>query len=196
MYNTSCKLVEFCRKEKYNNFQIYLNISGPLFFKKNRNEMYTNSIDYWKIQDILYCKNRTWIPKTEKPMISPRTGQPSTTSVSTFDTTGQPSTCTTSQPSDNGKNVYIILFITVSLMLIGFLSYINRNRIASLASVCINIKTATETDENKKFKPPTDYTSVPGGSGRIGNDGTLPGRKKSNGSQNRTLMEIVTNWLD
>lgn len=81
--------------------------------------MSTNSMDYWKIQDILYCKNRTWIPKTEKPMISSTTGQPSTTSVSTFDTTGQPCTCTTSQPSDNGKNVYIILFITVSLMVIG-----------------------------------------------------------------------------
>ena len=117
MYNTSCKLVEFCRKEKYNNFQIYLSISGLQFFKEKRNEMFTNSMNYWKMQDILYCKNRTWIPKTEKPMISPRTGQPSTTSVSTtsvntFDTTGQPST--TSQPSttcDNGANVYLILLI-------------------------------------------------------------------------------------
>lgn len=74
--------------------------------------------------------------------------------------------------------------------------YINRNRIGSLASVCINNKTPTETDKNEKFKPPTEetnYISALGGTGRIGNDVTLPGRKKSNGSQNRKLMDIVIN---
>ena len=164
MYNNACKLVEFCQKENYNNFQIYLNISGPLFFKKNRNKIHTNSMNYWIIQDIVYCKKRTWIPETEKSMISFTTGQPTTC------TTSQPTTCTTSQPSDNGKNVYIILFITASSMMIGLLVYINRNRIASLASVCINIKTPTETEENEKFKPPaeeTDFISVPEGTERI-----------------------------
>ena len=68
MYNTSCKLVEFCRKEKYNNFQIYLIDSTQIPFIEDKNEMYTNSMDYWKVQDIHFCKKIEWIPRTEKPM--------------------------------------------------------------------------------------------------------------------------------
>ena len=78
MYNMSCKLEEFCDEEGKHNLQIYLR-ADPTFLKIKQNYMNTKSMDYWKIQDVLYCKNRTWIPITEKPMISSTTGQPSTT---------------------------------------------------------------------------------------------------------------------
>lgn len=77
MYNSDCQLVEFCAEKKYNNFGIYLINSGQEFLIKNKNEMFSNSKDYWIIQDILYCKKRR-TSTTEKPIVSSTTGQPST----------------------------------------------------------------------------------------------------------------------
>jgi hypothetical protein len=92
----------------------------------------------------------------------------------------------------------------VAIGLLSVLIYILRNRIASLAmrgySICINRnennETPTETGKKVKFKKPTEetnYKRVAGGTGRIGNDGILPGRRKRNGSQNSDLMENLTN---
>ena len=188
MFNTFCKLEEFCDEKEKNYFQYYLR-ADLLFYTKERRDMTTNSMDYWHIQYFLFCKN---IPITEYT-----TGQPITT--------GQPST--TCQPSitcDNQENDYLVPLIIVSVVAIGLLIYILRNRIESLArrgySICINRnennETPTETGKKVKSKKPTegtDYKPVAGGTGRIGNAGILPGRRKRNGSQNSDLMENLTN---
>lgn len=194
MYNTSCKLEEFCDEKEKNYFRYYLR-ADSIFSKEERRDMTTNSMDYWYIQYFLYCKN---ILITEKPMISSTTGLPSTT--------GQPSTtcqpCTTCQPSitcDNQENDYLIPFICVIVVAIVLLCYILRNRILSLAkrgySICFhsneNNETPTETGKKMEYKKPTeetDYNRVPGRTGRIGN-----GRRKRNGSQNSDLMKNLTN---
>jgi hypothetical protein len=138
MFNTSCKLEEFCDEKEKNYFQYYLR-ADLLFYTKERRDMTTNSMDYWHIQYFLFCKN---IPITEYTTGQPiTTGQPSTTCQPC--TTGQPST--TCQPSitcDNQENDYLVPLIIVSVVTIGLLIYILRNRIESLArrgySICIN----------------------------------------------------------
>ena len=118
MYNIDCKLEEFCNEKGKNYFQYYLR-ADPTFFKEERRDMTTNSMDYWYIQYFLHCKN---ILITEKPMILSKTDL----------------SCTS-------EDVYwklLIVFIIVSVVAIGLLIYILRNRIESLArrgySICIN----------------------------------------------------------
>lgn len=178
MYNSSCKIEEFCDEEELNNFQIYLR-EDPTFFKKEQNYMNTKSMDYWKIQDILYCKNRTWIPIIEKPMISSTTGQPSTT-------------------GDNQENV-IYKTVTplhcyfgwavsaIAIIVVTILIFININR----------KETPRKTGEKEKLSTVVlEHTPVSGTTERIhegsGNAGTLQGRNESYDPQNSLLREDLT----
>ena len=172
--DTDCQLVEFCAEEiRLNYFDIYVIDSKGKFFIEDQIRMYTNSMNYSKIQDILYCKNKRRIPIT---------------------------TCT----CDNQENDYLIPFICVSLVAIGLLIYILRNRIVSLARrighlICINRsktnETPTDTGEKDKFStvvfkdtPVLGTTEIMHG----GNDGTIQRINENNDLQNSPLTEELT----
>jgi hypothetical protein len=160
MYNISCKIEEFCDEEERNNFQIYLR-EDPIFFKKEQNYMNTKSMDYWKIQDILYCNNTTWQPST--------TGDNQENVIYKTVTPVHCYVC------------WAVSAIAISVVII-LIYIINRNENKEKTDDKVNLSTVV-----MEATPVSGRTErIPVGSG---NAGTLQGRNESYDPQHSSLMK-------
>ena len=189
--DTDCQLVEFCaEKIRLIYIGLYVIDSNGKFFIEDQIRIYTNSMDYAKIQNILYCKNKR-IPIT--------TGQPCTCQPCT---TGQPSFTRGSQGNDYFVPFICVCLLTIVLLLV--LIYILRNEIVNLARrikhlICIkrngNNETPTDTGKKEQFSTVV-FKDTPelGTTERMhgGNDGTIQGRNENNDSQNSPLRQELT----